>query len=299
MLLDRLNEVHWTWLVYLEMFVAGVAAGAMIVNAILEYSGRGRSPTARTAQLVAFPLMVLAGILLILDLTRPERFWHMVLMSQVFLPMLKPWSPMSAGTQLLTAFSGACFISFVDALISTGRLRFRGWRREHTLHGGPLGVVWATLVAALAICVALYSAVLLNTTNMPGWAHETMIPAVYITTALITGVAAVLLIQALRRQIDDDILGLAHSNLWFIGWWLLTVLVFVLTLIGNPGVRVFLTGVPLIVLLLSVVLAGIVPLLLALFRPTSVAVRLSLSSALVLIGGFLMRAAIVIAPQVH
>src|SRR3954471_12008653 len=121
MLLERLNETHWTWLVYLEMLVAGIAAGAFVAASILELSGRGRSPVARTAHLIALPLMVLASPLLIADLSRPDRFWHMVIMSERGLPMLKPWSAISMGTWLVMLFSGVCFISFVDALISLGR----------------------------------------------------------------------------------------------------------------------------------------------------------------------------------
>src|SRR5690606_38607653 len=98
MLEERLNPVHWTWMLYLEMFLAGVAGGAFVAAAILELSGRGRSAAARTAHLIPFPLLALSTILLIVDLYRPERFWHMALMSERGLPILKPWSPMSLGT---------------------------------------------------------------------------------------------------------------------------------------------------------------------------------------------------------
>ena len=299
MLLERANEVHWTWLVYLEMFLAGVAAGAIVAAAILEFSGRGRSSAARTAHLLAFPLMAVSGILLIVDLSRPDRFWHMVIMSERFLPMLKPWSPMSAGMLLLTAFSGASFVSFVDALVGAGRLRLGRWHEGNTIHGGPLGVVWATISALLALGVGIYSAVLLTTSAIPGWAHLTMIPAVYVATALITGVAAVVLIQAIRRNVDADVLSLAHANLWLIGWWLITVGLFLLTLMSSASASVLLTGIPLAAILVAIVLAGIVPLAVALFRPLAPAVRLMLSSVLVLVGGFLMRYAIVMAPQLH
>ena len=98
MLEERANPVHWTWLVYLEMFLAGVAGGAYVAAAMLELSGRGRSAAARTGHLIAFPLVLLATLLLIVDLSRPERFWHMVLMNERLLPILKPWTPISLGT---------------------------------------------------------------------------------------------------------------------------------------------------------------------------------------------------------
>ena len=84
MLPFRANSVEWTWLVYLEMFVAGVAARGYATGALLEVNGRGKSPVARTAHLLAFPLIVVAGLLLTVDLQRPERFWRMVIASEVF-----------------------------------------------------------------------------------------------------------------------------------------------------------------------------------------------------------------------
>ena len=100
-MIDRVNHVDWGALVYLEMFVAGIAAGAYATAAILELFGRGRSPIARAAHLLTFPLMAIAGLLLIVDLSRPERFWHMMVQSKTLFPMLKPWSPMSLGSWLV------------------------------------------------------------------------------------------------------------------------------------------------------------------------------------------------------
>ena len=299
MLIDRLNEPHWTWLVYLEMFTAGVAAGAYVAAAFLELSGRGRSPAARTAHLIAFPLMALAGTLLIFDLSRPERFWHMIVQSERFLPMLKPWSPMSIGSWLLLLFSGVTFVSFVDALIARQVLRLGGWRYDRTLHGGPLGVAWSVLGAALALGVGIYSAVLMTTSAFPGWSHLSLIPAVYVATALITGVAAVVLVQVIRGQLDSDTLSLDRANLWLIGWWLALVVVFLLVLMGRRDATVYLDDVSLPAILAAIVLTGIVPFILHAIRPLGLPSRLAVSSALVLVGGFLLRFGIVMAPQLH
>jgi formate-dependent nitrite reductase membrane component NrfD len=298
MLEDRTNVVHWTWLVYLEMFVAGIAGGAFVAATILELTGQGRSRAARTAHLIAFPLMAIAGLLLIVDLKRPERFWHMVVMNERLLPMFKPWSPMSLGTWLILLFSAVTFVSFLDALIARRLIRLGGWRYDRTLHGGPLGVAWSLVGALLGLAVGIYSGVLLSVTSVPGWAQTWMIPAVYAATAMTTGVAAVLLVEALRGHADPDVLGLADANVWLIGWWLLTVIVFMVALVGG-GAGVFLTGIPLLAILAGIVLAGIVPLALRAFRPVGQTGTLALSAALVLVGGFLVRYAIVMAPRLH
>ncbi len=298
MLAERANPVHWEWLVYLEMFFAGVAGGAYAAAAILELSGRGRSAAARTAHLIAFPLMAVVTLLLIVDLQRPERFWHMALMNERLFPMFKPWSPMSLGTWLVILFTGFAFVSFLDALIARRLFTIGGWRYDRTLHGTPLGLVWSLVGGLLGLAVGIYSGVLLTVGNFAGWGDTWMIPAVWVSTALITGVAAVVLVQALLGDADADMVSLAQTNTWLIAWWLVNVVVFLLTLAGGGG-AIFLTGVPLLAILAAIVLAGIIPLVMNALRPVGSKDTLAFAAALVLVGGFLMRFGIVMGPQVH
>jgi len=298
MLDERANPVHWTWLLYLEMFLAGAAGGAYVAGTILELSGRGRSPAARTAHLIPFPLMAVSALLLIVDLGRPERFWHMAVMNERFLLILKPWSPMSLGTWLVLLFTGFAFVSFLDALIARRVFSLGRWRYDRTLHGGPLGLAWSLVGALLGLAVGIYSGVLLSVGNFPGWANTWMLPAVYVATAMITGVAVVVLVQALLGDADADTRSLAYTNVWLIAWWLLMVVVFLLTLAGG-GAPVFLTGVPLLAILAAIVLAGIVPLVLHALRPIGSQGILAVSAALVLLGGFLLRYGLVMGPQLH
>jgi protein NrfD len=299
MLPFRANSVEWGWLVYLEMFVAGVAAGAYATAALLEANGRGNSPVARTAHLLAFPLIVFAGLLLILDLQRPDRFWHMLVASEVLTPIFKPWSPMSLGSWLLTLFGFWTFVSFVDALVARRRLTLWGWRGDRTLHGSPLGLVWALIGAVLAFFLGSYSGVLLNVTNFPGWGHSILIGAMFVATALATGMAAVLLIEALRRQTDwGDVAGVERATVVLVGWQLLLVLAFVVTL-GRAGLPVFFTGGSLPVILVAVVFGIVVPLVLGapIANPRVHSRRVALFAALILVGGLLLRAAVVMGPQ--
>jgi len=55
-------------------------------------------PLARLGYYIAFPCVVISGILLTLDLNRPDRFWHMLIESNTLRPMFKLWSPMSVGS---------------------------------------------------------------------------------------------------------------------------------------------------------------------------------------------------------
>src|SRR5581483_10051940 len=238
------------------------AAGAYATAALLEANGRGNSPVARTGHLLAFPLVVLAGILLTVELHRPERFWHMVIASEVFTPILKLWSPMSFGSWLLLLFGFWTFVSFLDALIARRRLTLWGWRADRTLHGTPLGLVWSLIGAVIAFFLGSYSGVLLNVTNFPGWGHSIMIGAMFVATALVTGMAAVLLIEALRRQTDwGDVAGIVRATVVLVAWQLLLVLAFVVTL-GRAGLPVFFTGGSLVAILLAIAFGIVVPLIL-------------------------------------
>jgi protein NrfD len=292
----RENSVHWDALVYLEMFIAGLAAGAYVTAALLELLGRGRSPVARTAHLISFPLMALAGILLIVDLDRPERFWHMIVMNQAFLPMFKPWSVMSLGSWLVLLFPAFAFVSFVDAVIARRVFTMGGWRPDRTLHGTPLGLVWSIIGGLLALAVGAYSGVLLSATNF-AWANSPLIGALFVATAIMTGMAAVLLIEALRGATDpSDLRGLSRATTAAIIWWIVLLVLFVATL--GAGVSVFLTGAPLLAIIGAAVLGGILPLILLAMgassrRPSMAA----LVAVLILVGGLLLRYGIVMGAQ--
>jgi protein NrfD len=293
----RYNAAHWDWLVYLEMFVAGVAAGAYATATLLELFGRGRSPLARVAQLIPFPLMVLAGLLLTVDLARPERFWHMILQSETLRPMLKPWSPMSVGSWLVLLFPVFAFVSFVDALIGRGVFALGGWNQRQTLHGTLTGLLWAVVGSLLALAVASYSGVLLSTTNFGGWSDSPFIGALYVATAAVTGLGAVLLIGALTRQADaEDVVGLLRVGTGLICWQALVLAVFLLTL-GLNGWAVFLSGISLLALLGAIVIGIVIPLVVRLAGRSLQPGTTALFAVLVLVGGFLLRYAIVIAPQ--
>src|SRR5882672_1745363 len=85
---------HWRWLIILYFFFGGLAGGCYFVASMLDLMGRPSDrPLARLGYLLAFPTVVVCGILLIADLGRPERFWHMMLQSATWRPMLKTYSP--------------------------------------------------------------------------------------------------------------------------------------------------------------------------------------------------------------
>ncbi len=114
---------EWGWLVVFYFFVGGLAGGSYFLAVLIDFFGRAEDrPLARLGYYISFPCIILSGILLTLDLRRPERFWHMLIESNTFRPMFKYYSPMSIGSWALTIFGLFSLLSFLSALAEADRL---------------------------------------------------------------------------------------------------------------------------------------------------------------------------------
>src|SRR5262249_5142361 len=198
----------WGWWIILYFYLGGIAAGAYFLATLVELFGRAEDRVvARSGFRIAFPLTCACGILLIVDLERPERFWHMLLQSEVVeqafaegwptgggwgtmlgAPMIKWWSPMSIGAWAIFLFGGFSFLSLLGTFRTSEDKR--GWVRR-----GVAGLFHVT-GSALGFFVAAYTGVLLAATNQPVWSDTTWIGPLFLTSSASTGIAAVLLVPA-------------------------------------------------------------------------------------------------------
>src|SRR6267142_5563275 len=112
---------HWRWLILAYFFLGGLAAGSYFLATLLDLFGKGRDRRlVHFGYLISFPLVCMCGLVLTVDLGRPERFWHMLVQSETFRPILKTYSPMSTGAWALLVFSGCAFVSFTGAVAARG-----------------------------------------------------------------------------------------------------------------------------------------------------------------------------------
>ncbi|MBX6341016.1 MAG: polysulfide reductase NrfD, partial [Thermomicrobiaceae bacterium] len=168
---------HWEWLVILYFFVGGLAGGSYFLAALVDLFGRPADrPIARLGYYIAFPAVVLGGLLLTVDLGRPLRFWHMLIQSKTGFPAFKWWSPMSIGSWALLLFGLFAFLAFVGSLAEAGFLP----RGLAVLRAGPLGVVVQVVGGLLGFFVASYTGVLLSVTNRPLWADTTLLGLLFL-----------------------------------------------------------------------------------------------------------------------
>jgi len=184
---------EWRWFIVAYFFLGGLAGGSYFLASLLDRFGTERDrPLVRLGYLVAFPIVCLCGLVLTVDLGRPERFWHMLVESQTWRPMLKTYSPMSSGAWVILLFSGCAFVSFA------GIVAERGWPRWALLrHASPdarFGRLVSGAGAILGLYLAGYTGVLLSVTNRPVWADTTLLGLTFLTSAASTSAAFLILL---------------------------------------------------------------------------------------------------------
>lgn len=142
-----LKEPTWTWEIPCYFFTGGLAGASSGLALLARLVGNDR--LARRAHLVALGGATVSPVLLISDLGRPERFYQM-------LRVIKPTSPMSVGTWVLSAFGSSTGIAVAHDLLGSFP---------------RLGRFSEAISALLGLPLATYTAVLVTDTSVPVW-HE-------------------------------------------------------------------------------------------------------------------------------
>lgn len=310
------EHIHWGLPVIGYLFLAGLGAGAYTVSSsVLLRGGTGgfanqHFKLARYGALLA-PLPVIIGTgLLILELGSFEvgnyfKFINLFLTINL--------SPMSIGSWLLGVFIIASLV-YAYTFWAEDCKPGDQWdilRRRLAWVGVPLG-----------IGVAVYTGVLLGAMPARPFWNSPVLALLFLVSALSTGVAGILLMQALfggdddkKQEHNESGYILAASDTILIGFELLVVFLFLMfahltvgnvkeaaavILIGGDLATLFWFGVVVVGLLIPVLieLKYVIPKLL--YHKEYVAPRgvELLVPIIVLIGGFLLRYVVVIAGQI-
>jgi formate-dependent nitrite reductase membrane component NrfD len=302
---------HWEWYIIGYFFCAGLAGGAYTIGTMLRLWGTPREEgVARIAFLIAFPLVVLCGILLTIDLGQPLRFWHMMVNTTPGATGLNflYWSPISLGTWVLLIFGLFSFVSFLEALALEGRIRAPGLTRALSGRGGLVLDVVGTI---FALFLASYTGVVLSVSNQPVWSDSWAIGGLFVASALSGSAALLALLGRNTAGAESSEPRLQAADGYFALIELVMIAVFFLTLSPAGTLGKTLSGIWLVVWLLIV--ASLVPPMFGAFANgrglqlasstgavgTTVA-RAGMSTAsavFVLVGVLLMRIAVILSAQ--
>jgi len=277
---------QWRWQIVAYFFLGGLAAGSYFLATLMDLFGKSRDRRlVHLGYLIAFPLVGLCGLVLTVDLGRPERFWHMLIQSETLRPMIKTYSPMSLGAWALLCFGGCALLSFVAVLAERGWL---GWPLLRRLSPPAFVGRLVTVVGALlGFYVAGYTGVLLSVTNRPIWADTTLLGLTFLISAASTSAALLILLGFWGGASGDSIDALERFDAFIL----------VLEAVAIAGLLVSLGRIAMVwlngwgLLLAVMVLGGIaLPLYMRLRAPGP---RRAIGPVLVLLGGLILRAVII------
>ena len=300
-------DPHWGWWIILYFFLGGIAAGAYFLSAMIELVGRERDPSvARAGYRIAFPLIVVCAVLLIVDLDHPGRFWHMLFNPEVVHPALdagwpwssagwklmtnaphvKPWSPMSIGSWVISLFGLCSFLCFVGTFRPEGRI-------ARLLNSRSVGHPIRIVGCAVGFFVAAYTGALLTATNQPLWSDSVWIASLFLASATSTGIAALLLFcqstnVATRNRLKLVDLWALKLELVVFGIFLASLGVQLLPILQTSSGRLLIVG--------TLVLGLVIPLGIHLWWGTSGRRAIVTAALFVLVGGFVLRYAILTTP---
>jgi formate-dependent nitrite reductase membrane component NrfD len=302
-------DPEWGWWIIGYFFLGGIAAGAYFMATMIDLVGGPEDrPLARVGYLIALPLIVICGVLLTLDLHRPERFWHMLFRSEVVhegfaqgwpfsgagwrtmmgAPLLKYWSPMSAGSWALTLFGLCSALSLLGSIWPGGKL-------ERIFRLSWFGSLIAFIGCCTGFFVAAYTGALLTATNQPIWSESVWIAPLFLTSAASTGIAVMVLLGRRRNVAPAALERLEQADLWALGLELAFFVIFLASI--SPLLVAVMKSAHGWALVLGTLLLGLI-------APLAIHLRLGVfgrggfgaAAAFALVGGFLLRYGILTTP---
>ena len=295
------DSPEWGWLIVVYFFLGGIAGGAAFLSGLLDLLGdRLDRRMTRIGYLIALVAIIIGGPLLIVDLTRPERFWHMVWRSDTGGPMFKYYSAISLGVWIILLF----VIFVVLAVI----LSFRGGgiRTSDVASTDQLTTddfrpttVWDKIVALGCIltgsALAGYTGLVLTGTNRPLWGDSALITLLFLLSGISAGGAAMVLLG--WRQGHPGTVRWIEQMESYSSVLELIVLAIIAATIWSV-VRVVWNGAWGAILLFGVGVLGIVTPIVLYARPRALGTAtVPIAALLVLIGGFLLRTVVILSSE--
>jgi formate-dependent nitrite reductase membrane component NrfD len=237
-------HIIWNWIVAVDLFGAGLSAGAFIISATAYFLGRERYETITRIGAYIAPFPVILGILaLIYDLERPHLFWRLFLTFQ-------PNSVMSFGSWLLlffSVFSMSHLILWLPEKYDYFKIipAIKANRILSRLRGDNLTVLRG-LVAGfgipISIGVGIYTGVLLGAlTARPFW-NNPMLPMLFLISAMMTGSAAICFVGCFikgfrgmsRENVNTNKFMIHSIDFTLIVFSIIAVFLFILGLYVSP-----------------------------------------------------------------
>ena len=182
----------WTALIWIYLWLAGMAGGAFLAaKAAGRFSGSKDDSLLRLATYLALPLAVIGVLLLIFELGNPVRFWHLFTQFDF-------GSPMSMGTWILMAWALIAVVMIVTWWLE-GKVS-----QEAAASLAGLRKLLSRINVLFSAALITYTGVLLAVSSQSLWAGTILLPALFVVSAVSTGVAILILAALALNSIADS-----------------------------------------------------------------------------------------------
>ena len=296
-----MHQINWPAVIAIYLFMAGVGVAAFYTGILADMFGKGRyNRLAKYGAYIGVPLIVVGVLMLLFDLGKPMGFWRLLMNFNIS-------STMSVGVWLLSAF------------IVLGGLNALTWLAEEKFAGNSgllasfkdkpgLRRITGLIGMPVALLTAGYTGVLLASTSSALWSSTPYLGLLFLVSATSTGIAALMLVLAWRKEDYSVIQKLARADAIVIVFEMIVLCILMAALgSGAPeALAVLLKGSYSMLFWLGIVACGLViPLIVELYNMFSQKLHTGndftvpvVASLLILVGGFILRYVILYAGQV-
>jgi molybdopterin-containing oxidoreductase family membrane subunit len=206
---------YFSWGVYIINFVffIGISMAGTLISSLLRLTGaQWRRPITRMAEGITLFALLVAGPMVIIDMGRPDRLWHVFVYGRLQSPIL--WDIASMTTYLVGSTLFLYLPMIPDmALLRDSNLPFPAWRRrvyrtmalgwqntpqQHQRLERAMTVMSITIIP-VAVSIHTVTAWIFGMTLRPGW-HTSIIGPDFVVGALYSGIAAVITAMEVFRR---------------------------------------------------------------------------------------------------
>ena len=187
---DASDRVPWGIDAPLYMFLAGASAGSFLIASLSIFGFQRFKAVERVAVLQALVLLGIAPLFLIVGMGRPERFYMIH-----FSP--NPTSVIAWGAYILALYP---IVGLIYGYYLVRRDLGSPLSPETVARHDRRARLWGLLGIPLALAVGTYTGVLLGFVNArPLW-HTALMPVLFLTSAVLSGVALLVLILTVMNR---------------------------------------------------------------------------------------------------
>lgn len=300
----------WNWQTAIDLWTSGLAGGAFFAAFLVDRVTGGRHKSLmRTALYVGIPLAAIGVLFLVLDLGKPLWFWHLFARWEPISPMF--WGTWTLSVWLVVSIA-LVVLWWAEGFRPAGKLSELAEALLSALRDlAPFTNILSWVLVVVSAVLMAYTGVLLSASNRPLWSASPMLPAVFVVSALLTGVAALILALTAglgRAGAVELVARLGQASIILIGLEIAALAIYLIWLSSSAVLAVY-EGVSILV---SGALwppfwvgVGVVGLLLPLAMELYVLYKrdghevplMALSSVCVLVGGIILRMVMVFGGQ--